>query len=527
MKKKKNEKVALTDVRKALIWCYLVMLILGARGVYHWVSNHDPDSFAYSFKAVAEHVWQKVAKLGLEEPAYTAEVMFSEASGIEPDRPVKKYGEVVTEHLVQARKDKKAQWPFAVTKPTFEKPAKAVAQKSKKSAPKKKVAVASKTKAKVNPRLKKQRQVVAEPVDPKNYPPKEPLVLAAAGDQRDELIDLKVDETINHDKKSAVSEEKPPEVVEPQKAAVAVPIPADQELRKLKKALAVVTKDPIVQPKPVLESFHAYPDDPPPKKVVNGSLKAQKKGQKVAAINPNLLHKGMEVSPPVYIKRKGTALDFGSIKIPGPRFLLVGDSLMKGIGPTIAKSLRKKYGGFATVHSKVSSGLIRPEFFDWFGELPKNFIQGPFDVGVFLMGANDGQNVVKNGKVIRYGSKAWEQIYRQRLSRLMKIACNGVKKVYWLGLPPMRSKKLNRKTSRLNYWAKKEADAKSCVDFVPLEKIVGDQRGRYTAFLKLSRRNQRVRMSDGVHLSRNGGKLIGNMLISRIAINGSANSHHH
>lgn len=205
--------------------------------------------------------------------------------------------------------------------------------------------------------------------------------------------------------------------------------------------------------------------------------------------------------------RKGMVLEFSGVQ-RGPNMLLVGDSLMQGIGSTLAKNLTEKLGGKAILHAKVASGLARPEFFDWTSELKKNIPYGPFDFVVIFMGTNDGQTVRENGKLVPYGTKQWADVYQSRLSGLMDLACHAGKKVIWLGLPPMKNGRFQRKMRRLNQLAKQESSAHQCVQYLSLDQVIGDGKGRYIPYRTVGNRYRRIRMRDGIHLSYAGGQLV-------------------
>ena len=206
-------------------------------------------------------------------------------------------------------------------------------------------------------------------------------------------------------------------------------------------------------------------------------------------------------------KPKGTWLTIGSEQ-SRYRALLFGDSLMKGIGPTMAKSMRDDLAVHSVIHTKVASGLARPKFFNWMEELPKNFKTDNYAFAVVFMGANDNQSMKVGSRVIKYGSKDWLETYTGRLDKLMTLACGGVERVVWLGLPPMRKKRFEARTKRLNRIVQDVAVDHSCIQFMPLDRVIGTSKGGYTTFLKVGRRFQKVRATDGIHLTKAGGKVV-------------------
>lgn len=149
---------------------------------------------------------------------------------------------------------------------------------------------------------------------------------------------------------------------------------------------------------------------------------------------------------------------------------------MKGLGPVLIRDVTKKLQGKALLKTRVSSGLSRPEFFNWGKALKRYISLDSYDFIVILLGTNDSQNFLFRGKPLNYGTKKWMQIYSQRLNRFMALACNGAKKVLWVGLPPMRSKRFNRKVAQVNMLAKHQAQKYECLDYIPIGSVVGDKK---------------------------------------------------
>ena len=97
--------------------------------------------------------------------------------------------------------------------------------------------------------------------------------------------------------------------------------------------------------------------------------------------------------------------DYGRKK----RVLLVGDSMMmEGLGPTLHHRLRKRDNLDVHREGKYSSGLSRPDFYNWFENLPIMLEEYQPDLLIMSLGANDTQDIVIDKK--RYADKAYFQI---------------------------------------------------------------------------------------------------------------------
>jgi lysophospholipase L1-like esterase len=129
-------------------------------------------------------------------------------------------------------------------------------------------------------------------------------------------------------------------------------------------------------------------------------------------------------------------------KVPsggGPgRLLVTGDSLAYYLGQQVATARGKRP---TAVESRPSSGLARPDYFDWTAHAQEQVTaEKPGSVVVFL-GANDCQPIRKDGTGAwtSVGSAGWVAEYHRRAAGLMR-AYTGARErpVLWIGLPIAR-----------------------------------------------------------------------------------------
>jgi len=199
-----------------------------------------------------------------------------------------------------------------------------------------------------------------------------------------------------------------------------------------------------------------------------------------------------------------------------PRVLIVGDSIMMTVGPVIQDTIKSKMSGSAVVRAKLATGLARPDIFDWNSEIRTVVSKSKFDLIVMMLGTNDSQDFSENGKIYTYGTSEWVGLYNKRLMSIMQTACLGAKKVLWLGLPPMKSVNFDRKTHRINSWTKKQAANSKCVEYVATDRILGDKEGRYASYIKVGNQLEKIRMVDGIHVTKKGGQLVSDFLVSYV-----------
>lgn len=197
----------------------------------------------------------------------------------------------------------------------------------------------------------------------------------------------------------------------------------------------------------------------------------------------------------------------------GPHVLLVGDSIMAGIGPILKKEVSSRLEGKAILKARVATGLARPDVFDWRRELEASLAEDDYDAVVLMMGTNDSQDIVEDGNILIYGTHEWVRAYNERIAQMMETACKGSPRALWIGLPPMRSQAFNRKIIRINTWAKREARKHKCLEYLALDTVIGDENGRFASYLKIEDELEKVRMVDGIHVTARGGLVISDHLL--------------
>lgn len=195
---------------------------------------------------------------------------------------------------------------------------------------------------------------------------------------------------------------------------------------------------------------------------------------------------------------------------PKTRFLLIGDSLMQGIGMVLPRMLQQ-HGFIAKNIAKQSTGLTYPSFFNWEYATRQAFKQYN-DIGVLVvcLGANDPWSMPK----VRFGTDLWEQIYRSRIQAIFDIAKEYNAIVIWYAVPATKNAKLNKKLFYLNSLYKEAVYANDGI-FISSDAILQD--GEFSAYLKDSSGKSRlVRAPDGIHFTTYGAKLLAQMLIDLI-----------
>jgi len=165
----------------------------------------------------------------------------------------------------------------------------------------------------------------------------------------------------------------------------------------------------------------------------------------------------------------------------------------------------------------VSTGLTRPDYFNWPAELTADIKSTQPQVVVVMIGANDAQDFLGPPDV-PYTSPQWNTLYAQRVAQLMQIAGSGGTTVVWVGMPPMQDPGLNAQMSDVNAVVQHQATlAHPAVTFVSTDKSLGTAQGGYTAFVtNAAGQIVNVRTPDGTHLTPGGGQVVAQQVIGEL-----------
>lgn len=199
------------------------------------------------------------------------------------------------------------------------------------------------------------------------------------------------------------------------------------------------------------------------------------------------------------------------------RILFAGDSQMQSIAEGFKRNIGTESAFEAIDLAVVSSGFIRTDYYNWPAKFTALFKEveneeKPFDVVVLLLGMNDYQNFFDgNGKLFRFGTDEWIAAYIEKIKTVMNILQSSVKKVYWLGLPAVKSPSLNADITAVENAQIKAmaALADTNVQRISLRELISGGSSVYTDQVQTAdgKRIQLMR-EDGTHYSLAGGSFV-------------------
>ncbi|HEY5388316.1 MAG TPA: DUF459 domain-containing protein [Thermoleophilia bacterium] len=200
------------------------------------------------------------------------------------------------------------------------------------------------------------------------------------------------------------------------------------------------------------------------------------------------------------------------------RLYIAGDSMVGIPGMALVNLSRGTHVIKPLLDYHISSGLVRPDFFNWPAQLQRQVRSFRPEAAVVMWGANDNQGVqTSSGKIYEFGSGGWEKEYRKRVGDAIAILFDGgVRRIYWVGQPIMPESIYNRKISVMNDIFRSEAGKHPGVRYIDAYKVFSSGVG-YSQYLRDDKGEmQQVREGDGEHLTYAGGMRLAKVVLAAI-----------
>jgi len=204
------------------------------------------------------------------------------------------------------------------------------------------------------------------------------------------------------------------------------------------------------------------------------------------------------------------------------RVLIVGDSLAAtGFGALLEDKLDAHPLVTCYRKGKSSSGLARPDFYDWQDQASRQVEFRKPDLVIVLIGGNDGQDIPpwKGSKRVQWGSDGWPAAYRVRVDDMLTRVStpqpdsDGVTpelgaEVVWLGLPVMGMRSFERKLVLI-----REVQEQAVADFpraryLATNDYLLDEDGAMLVRAEVDGKVQALRAEDRIHFSMPGSEFL-------------------
>ncbi len=194
---------------------------------------------------------------------------------------------------------------------------------------------------------------------------------------------------------------------------------------------------------------------------------------------------------------------------------IVGDSDAGTFGPYLQTLLDGTGVVETQLDYKVSSGLARPDFFDWPAEIARKLPEVNPDIVVATFGGNDAQGLsVGSGDFIIGDPVAneaeWSEEYQRRAGSVMDQLMAGGRTLIWVGIPNDDNPDVTARMAIQDQAAKAAAAARPEVIFIDTWKRFSGRDGNWAEFVIDPRdgEGKDVRADDGFHLNQNGAEIL-------------------
>ena len=187
------------------------------------------------------------------------------------------------------------------------------------------------------------------------------------------------------------------------------------------------------------------------------------------------------------------------------KILVVGDFLAGGMG----RELEKLYAANANVvvisKTDPSSGLVRDDVVNWPEYIPTLIEEFKPAVIVALVGMNDRQKLwTVEGKPEKL-SEEWLTEYNNRVSKIASIGISQKIPLVWVGLPPVRSGKMNADYLVFNEIYRTKIAAAGGGEYVDIWDGFTNEEGKFvSAGPDINGQIVRLRGSKGINMTRAG-----------------------
>jgi hypothetical protein len=202
------------------------------------------------------------------------------------------------------------------------------------------------------------------------------------------------------------------------------------------------------------------------------------------------------------------------------RVWVAGDSLAEVPGQGLERAAKPSLD-VVGVESRLSTGLARPDLYNWYTRIPAATKELGAKIAVFSFGADDAHDYmagVPEGKTVGpLGSASWDAEYRRRVDGVTReLAARGIYTV-WLGLPIPDGPGFRHSFPIVNRILASVAKAHPGTStYVDTWHLLDDSHGRYTAYLRVHGKLTLMRLPDGVHYTAAAGDLVAAQVLKQL-----------
>jgi hypothetical protein len=203
---------------------------------------------------------------------------------------------------------------------------------------------------------------------------------------------------------------------------------------------------------------------------------------------------------------------------------IAGDSLIIVPGESMLRAMGSKvYKPVDSVDGHVSTGLERPDVYNWFDRIRQVMKKDHPNVVVVAFGANDDHSYMTGlppgVNIGNFGSPAWIKEYRRRVGGFMDTVIRNGGFIIYLGMPIVSSPSESHDFDLINRILYQEAQKRpnGALYIDTWFQFADPKTGGYAEYLKNKSGDLvKVRSNDGVHFEPAGGDIIARLVLKAL-----------
>ncbi|MEG4802339.1 DUF459 domain-containing protein [Microcoleus sp. ARI1-B5] len=208
------------------------------------------------------------------------------------------------------------------------------------------------------------------------------------------------------------------------------------------------------------------------------------------------------------------------LTVPYRKFLFIGDSVMFDLGTQLQYTLKEKYNITDTkLDYKVSSGLNRIDYYDWYARTSEIIQDYRPDVVIILFGGNDPQDIIDSqGKYRAILTPEWQKAYQARVDKYAKLLdSSSVRKVYWIGQSTTNKSWYFKAFPIMNDIYKNASKSSPKIEFISTWETFAEAGKFVPVVADKSGKRGYVKINDGVHFTSHGAQIISDLIVDKMA----------
>ncbi len=190
---------------------------------------------------------------------------------------------------------------------------------------------------------------------------------------------------------------------------------------------------------------------------------------------------------------------------------IAGDSDAGAFGPSLMSQLDDTGVVDSTLDYKVSSGLARPDFYDWPAHLRQTIPDVDPQIVVVTFGGNDAQDILIDGRSRGTTTEEWKAEYGRRVGAVMDQLTEDGRTLIWVGIPNAVDPNFTARLEPLRAVTMEQAAARpGKVVYIDTWQRFTGRDGGYAEYVVDPRDGmiKPVRQGDGFHLNMTGAEIL-------------------